>query len=142
MAKKKKLKAIGKVKEQAATLLQRLVRLKASDDYGYCSCVSCGTTKHFKEMQGGHYMPRGESSTLLMEENIHPQCFGCNAFGMKYGIAAYQYDQYMIDMYGRAFVKALLMLKGRTWKWVRADLEDQIKDFKARIKVEEERIGI
>jgi hypothetical protein len=36
-----KKKPIGKLTDEAAILLQLLVRLKASDDNGYCSCVTC-----------------------------------------------------------------------------------------------------
>jgi len=140
--KKKKVKPIGKLKEEAAELLQMLVRLKASDDQGYCSCVSCGITKHFKDMQGGHFIPRGNSATLLMEENIHPQCFGCNHFGMKYHDAEKQYTLHLIDTYGREIVDELISLKGQVHKWYRPDLEDQIQEFKAQIKIQEQRIGV
>ena len=132
--KKKKLKPVGKLKEEASVLLQKLVRLKAADDNGYASCVSCGASKHWKELQGGHFIPRGNSATRLMEENIHPQCQGCNGFGMKYGDAEKQYTLYMIDMYGRDFVDELLEMKGQTHKWARVDLELQIKEFKFRVK--------
>lgn len=140
--KKKKLKPIGKLKEQASVLLQLLVRLKAMDDKGYCYCVSCGASGHYKDMQGGHYIPRGNSATRLLEENVHPQCMGCNGFGMKYGDAEKHYTLYMIDTYGRDFVEYILSLKGNAHKWVRADLEDQIQEFKAQIKLQEQRIGV
>ena len=39
MAKRKKSTVAQEV-EKAAKLLQRLVRLKASDDNGYCQCVT------------------------------------------------------------------------------------------------------
>jgi hypothetical protein len=131
---RKKLKPIGKLVDDCATLLQKLVRLKASDHNGYCQCVSCGVTKHWKEMQGGHFIPRGNSTTKLMEENIHPQCMGCNAFGMKYGDAEKQYTLWMIDHYGRDFVDELLATKGKTHKWVRADVEALKVGFSDQIK--------
>ena len=126
--------AIGVLKEKASVLIQKIVRLKAADCNGYCQCVSCGVVKHWKEMQGGHYVPRGNSATRLMEENVHPQCKGCNGYGMKYGDAEKHYTLYMIDMYGRDFVEHLLSLKGKPHKWSRCDLEDMIIDFKAQIK--------
>ena len=59
--KKKKTKTIGKLTDEAATLLQRLVRLKAADDNGYVSCVTCGVTKRFDDgMQGGQVGERTE----------------------------------------------------------------------------------
>jgi len=68
--KKKKIKPIGKLKKEAAELLQRLVRLKAGDDNGYCSCVCCGIKKHYREMDGGHFVPRGTSETNHIEAEI------------------------------------------------------------------------
>jgi len=140
--KKKKTKPIGKLVEEASVLLQLLVRVKASDDNGYCSCVSCGVTRHYKEMQGGHYIPRGNSATRLLEENVHPQCRGCNGFGMKYGDAEKQYTLYLIDTYGREMVDELIALKGATFKWSRIDLQDQIKGLKDAVKAEKSRIGV
>lgn len=131
---KKQLKPIGKLTDECAKLLQKLVRIKAADDNGYAECVSCGSTKHWKELQGGHFIPRGNAVTKLMEENIHPQCMGCNAFGMKYGDAEKQYTLWMIDHYGRDFVDELIATKGKVHKWVRADLEGLKIAWAARIK--------
>ena len=69
MAKRKK-STISQEVEKAAKLLQRLVRLKASDDNGYCQCVTCGKIDHYKNMQGGHFMPRGRTVFKLFDENI------------------------------------------------------------------------
>jgi len=143
MKKTKKLKPKGKLIEAVAGKLQRLVRLKASDENGYCKCVSCGVVKHYKDgMQGGHFIPRGCSETRLLEENIHPQCAGCNGFGMKYGIASQVYTLYMIDMYGKDFVDYLLGCKRakRVHKVSRAELEDMLIDFKKQIKEHEKRV--
>ena len=57
MAKRKK-STIAQEVDKAAKLLQRLVRLKASDDNGYCQCVTCGKVDHYKNMQGGHFYGR------------------------------------------------------------------------------------
>jgi len=133
-SKKKKLKPIGKLTDEAAVLLQKLVRLKAADFEGNADCVSCGTTKHWKDLQGGHYIPRGNAATKLMEENIHPQCMGCNGFGMKYGDAAHRYTLAMVDFYGRDSVDQMLATKGQVHKWVRADLMELIAEFKQRVK--------
>jgi len=140
MAKKKTL-TLAKVVEKAAVLLQLLVRLEASDDNGYVSCVTCDVKRHYKDgMQGGHYMSRGNSATKLMTENIHPQCSGCNGFGMKYGDKEKVYLRYMEDMYGKEFVQELEASKHQTKKWNRAELMDLIADLRERVRVEEERV--
>ena len=66
--KKKKAVPMGKMIEKVAKRLQLLVRLKASNELGYCACVTCPAVYHYKEMQGGHFIPRGCSETKLMED--------------------------------------------------------------------------
>ena len=52
-----------------------------------------------------HFIPKGSSSYWALEiENVHPQCKGCNGFGMKFGDAAQRYTLWMQDYYGRDFV--------------------------------------
>ena len=131
---KKKLKAIGKLTDEAAVLLQKIVRLKAADFEGNARCVTCDSVKHWKELQGGHFIPRGNAATKLMEENIHPQCMGCNGFGMKYGDAEKHYTLFMIDTYGRDEMERMMATRGKVHKWVRADLMELIPELKQQVK--------
>lgn len=132
--KKTKAQQIGALTDKAAKLLQRLVRLKAADEEGYASCVTCGVTKHWTELQGGHFIGRGNAATKIMEENVHPQCAGCNGFGMKHGDAEKIYTIWMIDFYGRDFVNEIIATKGKKYKWFRPDIEDAIEDFTQQLR--------
>jgi len=139
--KKKKLKSIAKMVESAAELLQLLVRLKASDDNGYCTCVTCGITRHYKDsMQGGHFISRKWLATKIMVENVNPQCAACNG-PFKRG-APIEYTLYMIETYGREFVDELLRLKNKSRKYYRAEVEEIIADFKSQIKAIQTEKGI
>ena len=114
--------------------IQKLVRVKAADDNGYCECVTCKGYFMWSEMDGGHYIPKGHSSYWsLVEENIHPQCKGCNGFGMKFGTAAYQYDRYMIDTYGREFVEEMEAKKRLEVKYYKKDYEEMTKEWTKQI---------
>lgn len=136
---KRKTKSIAKLVEEAAVLLQLLVRLKASDDNGYCSCVTCGTTRHYKDgMQGGHFISRRYTAHKLLEENINSQCQCCNG---PRGGSIVEYTLYMIDTYGREFVEDLQERKHETKKYTRAEIADITKELKERIKTEEERVA-
>jgi hypothetical protein len=139
----KKKKPIGKLVDHIATRLQLLVRMKAANDHGFCQCVTCDAFKHYKDMQGGHFIPRGCSETKLLEENIHPQCNGCNGFGMKFGTSAHIYTLYMQDMYGRDFVEHLIECKRakRPVKWNRCELEQQLEDINTQIRDQKRRLG-
>ena len=127
----KKRKSLSKLIDEAATLLQKLVRLKAADDNGYVSCVTCGSTKNWKEMDGGHFISRRYLATKLMEENVHPQCKGCN--GPRSGNLI-NYTLYMQDTYGREFVEELEELKSHGRKYYRSEVEKIISDLKESIK--------
>lgn len=127
--------------ERAAKDLQLLVRLKAADSNGYVTCVTCGKVDNWRGMQGGHYMERGRSSTKLLEENIHPQCPGCNCFKMKTASGVILYREYMVSMYGEDAVKELEQLSRKPHKWVKADILDLHAEIKEQIKIHNARIS-
>ena len=128
---------------KALETLQKLVRVKAADDNGYCTCVTCGKQDLWNSgMQGGHFIPKGSSSYWSLSEiNIHPQCVSCNGFGMKYGTAAQQYTLYMIDMYGRDFVDEMEAKKRDQVKYYKKDYEEMIREWNEEIKEHLARIG-
>lgn len=126
---------------KALRLLQQLVRMKAADDHGMVTCVTCDKRLHYKEADGGHWLPKGNSSRWALEEcNVHVQCKGCNGFGMKHGSAAHNYTLYMIDMYGKDWVEHMLATKSDVHKLYKADYDDMIAEFKRQIKQHEERL--
>lgn len=143
MAKKgRKKTTVAQEMEKAAKLLQRLVRLKAADDNGYAQCVTCDKVDHYKNLQGGHFIPRHRTIFKLAEFNIKPQCPHCNCWGMKQAHYVLRYRQYMVDTYGDRRVKAMERMAWRPAK--RYDREEVIafaRDLKEQIKVEEWRIG-
>ena len=140
---KRKAKTSQQLRKEALVKLQKLVRMKAADSDGYCTCVTCGAVKMWNDgMQGGHYIPKGGSSRWALEEvNVHPQCAGCNQFGMSSGSAAQQYTLYMIDMYGREYVEDMLKSKKDVVKWYKSDYTELINDLNAQIKYQNRRLG-
>jgi endo-1,4-beta-mannosidase len=139
-----KKKTLAKVVEDCAVVLQKVVRMKAAiaeNLDGYVTCVSCGVKKHWKELDAGHYFSRGDKSVKLMEENIHPQCKGCN-IRMSHGdtkvVSAYR--RYMVDMYGEDFLNYMEALAHKPAKFDRAEIEDLTKTLKAQIKQYQSRL--
>ena len=126
-----KRKTIATLVNEAATLLQKKVRIKAADDSGMCQCVTCKKWGHWKEMQGGHFISRRYTAHKLLEENIHPQCRGCN--GPLMGNLT-NYTLYMVDHYGRDFVDHLESTKGETKKYSRAEITEIIEELKTEVK--------
>ena len=130
------------LRAKALKTLQKLARISAADDSGFCACVSCGKIQHYKEMDGGHFIPKGSSSRWALEEqNVHPQCRGCNGFGMKHGSAEAQYTMWMVDWYGRDTVEHMLATKKDSVKFYVADYRDMISDWEEQIKAHERRVG-
>ncbi len=129
-------------RKKALDTLQKLARLAASDNNGYCHCWSCGEVYHWSDMDGGHYIAKGASSYWSLRiENVHPQCKGCNGFGMKYGTAASHYTLAMVDHYGRDFVdemestkRNLCKIRKHEYLEMTAEWKDQIKHHLRRIK--------
>jgi len=138
---KKKPQSIAKLRESVAVLLQKLVRMKAADLNGYCSCVTCGRSAHWTEQQGGHYLERGRHATLLEEENLHVQCGQCNAFLMKTTSGVLRYRAFMVETYGEGFVQDLENQSKQVAKFTRGYLEDMKDDFKRQIAIQEQRLN-
>jgi hypothetical protein len=133
-----KPKSLAKEADSVAELLQLLVRLKAADDNGYVSCVVCGVTRHYKDgMQGGHFISRGRSATKLIEENIHPECRGCNIPGSGHEAG---YAKYMVETYGIEFVEWLHNESRKVKKWNREELAEMKGNVKEQIKTQLERV--
>ena len=137
--KPKKQKTVAKLREEAAVLLQKLVRMKAADVDGIAQCVTCGKKQHFKEMDGGHFISRKWTATKLVEENVHPQCKGCN----KYASGKYDdYALYMVDTYGIEMVRELNDKKRELCKQNRIELEEIKLELRARIREQEIRLNL
>jgi hypothetical protein len=93
-------------------------------------------------MDGGHFIPKGSSSYwALCVENVHPQCKGCNGFGMKHGSAAQSYTIWMQEYYGRDFVEDMLKTKNNIRKIYKADYEDMLQQFNTSINHHRARLG-
>lgn len=137
----RKRKTLAQDVEAAARLLQRLVRLKAANDSGYALCVTCDNWFHYKEMDGGHFISRNNKAVKLVEENVHPQCKGCNGFKMKDSLTVLRYRNWMVDMYGEDFVKELEQKAYETKKFTREEVQDLVAYFKVEIKYHETRLA-
>ena len=141
MATRKKSTVAQEV-EKAAKLLQRYVRLKSSDDNGYCHCVTCGKLDHYTAMQGGHFYSRRHIVFKLFEENIHVQCPACNQWGMKTTKIQEAYRIFMEDMYGARRIRAMQRLAWRASpKFNRDEVIQFQRELKEKIGKELYRIG-
>jgi len=138
---KKKLRTIPQEMESAAIALQRLVRLKAADQDGFVVCVTCGIKRQWDDrMQGGHFISRRYTETKLQEENVHVQCYGCNGPLSRDGSVTVKFTLYMVDMYGRTFVNAMIAAKETPAKYTRSQIAELKAGFDKRIRELEEKL--
>lgn len=54
------------------------VRLTYADEHGMVACFTCGTVKHWKQMDCGHFISRAKMPTRFSIKNCRPQCGACN----------------------------------------------------------------
>ena len=141
--KQEKLKSIAQELDAAAVLCQRMVRLKAADDEGYCTCITCGRVSQWNDgMQGGHFIERGKTATKIDETNVHPQCRNCNKFRMKISSVVLDYEQKLIDYYGREHVEDMKRRAKQPFKPDRQWIAEQVEYFKEQIAFHEKRLGV
>ena len=143
---KKKIRGVrgmsyGRLVDEIAKKLQKIVRLKAADENGMVKCWTSGEVRHWKEMQGGHFISRKHQRTKIMEENIHPQTPSQNLYGMKDSLTVLNYRREMVEFYGKNFVEWLELEAKQPLETPRPELEDlyyelvtQAKDLEAKIE--------
>jgi hypothetical protein len=54
--KEKKKNSVSKLKKTLWTLFSLYIR-KSESKNEFCTCVTCNITKHYKQMQAGHFIP-------------------------------------------------------------------------------------
>ena len=116
----------GSAKKRAWVACSRYIRQKHADENGYAKCVTCGTVKHWKELDAGHFISKSRGNSIyFVEENIHPQCAGCNRFheGNKH-----LYTLYMIDTYGKEKIEELEAL-AKTRVYYRLKDYEEIEEY-------------
>ena len=106
-------------------------RRRFADQSGMVRCVSCGATKHWKQIQAGHFQKRHYLGTRWHPENVAPQCVACNVFGSG-NLAAYA--AWGVNRYGQDWPARMVSLSKETVKWSRTDLQQLIEDYETRLR--------
>jgi len=98
---------------------------------GEATCVTCGVTKPWKQMQAGHYESRGHYATRWDEQNVHVQCVGCNVFKKgNYTV----YARYMVRRYGEGILEELAVRSVTTVKMPTSDLIDLVFEYRDKAR--------
>ncbi len=128
--KKKKQKSLRRLKEILWKLFSEYVRRKDADAGGTEYCYTCEKPFHWKALHAGHALPGRHNAVLFDEEIVKPQCPVCNIWkGGNYPI----FTTKLIEEHGMEWWKAKLEGARRIVKYTRADIEQMILDYKAKL---------
>jgi len=116
----------------------KFIRLRDSDENGFVRCITCGTRKHWKEVDAGHFQTRAKYSTRWHEKNVHAQCKGCN---MKNGGQQYVHGKEIDKRYGEGVADEIVYLSNQIMKFSTQEIRDMAKHYRELVKDELERVS-
>jgi len=124
---------LSTAKARAWKAFSEYIRRSYADDNGYVSCVTCGTTRQWNDrIDAGHYIPKSRGNAIfLVEENVHPQCKGCNR---SEGGAHEYYYKFMLEMYGEHGIEELRQLSKTTVHYKVSELLELEIKYKQKIR--------
>lgn len=121
-------------------VFSKYIRLKYAMPNGICQCISCGSFKHWKKLQNGHYMSRRYMATRFDEDNCRPQCVACNIFNQG---NAQMYRRGLINQIGEQRVNLVeYRAKNEVKKYSDFEYKELIKYYSALVEKLQEEKGI
>ena len=118
----------SKLVKKLDNIFSQYIRLSNSKN-GNCTCVTCGKVGDWKNggIQAGHFMSRKHYATRWNEDNVKPQCVGCNMF--KAG------EQYKFSLYlGEQLSEELLQESRKIRKFTSDELEEMVTHYSNEVK--------
>lgn len=126
-----KAKSIKTLKAKLWRIFSWFIRLRDSDENGYCYCITSGKRMFWKEAQAGHFQSRRFNNTMFNEKNSHAQSpyENCHLSGNQftYGIRINQ-------IYGPGTAEELLRLSRIDKKFTVEELEEMIVHYTKEVK--------
>ena len=104
-----------------------------SEDGEWCNCFTCDKPIQIgsHDCHCGHFISRSYSPTKYDENNVRPQCGGCNGYGNGKPI---EYERRLKLEIGDDTVESLKRMATNNWKWDRFDLIDKIEYYKELLR--------
>lgn len=114
---------------------------------GECACVTCGKIHAWKKQKQfgkagvdtGHFVASRCNSIIFEETNAHPQCVHCNQY---LGGNQEAYSIWMWNVYGQEEIDRLNRLRNESVQFTREDLVYRRINYRARLKVAVDAIGV
>jgi len=120
---------IQKQKKKTWKWFSKYIRVKHSDENGYCTCYTCGRVMKWNDRncQAGHGIGGRTNNILFNEDIVRPQCYGCNVCG--YGRLDEFADKLEKEI-GRTKYKKILKSKREIKKYTEKELKEMEKHYK------------
>jgi len=93
-------------------------------------CITCGVEKPIEELDAGHFIPK-KSGNYFSEKGVHGQCRACNRF---HSGRPLEYQDKLIEMYGKGVVNKLRKEAQQSIKYSAIDIEELTCYYKGEIK--------
>ena len=118
----------SKLVKKLDIVFSQYIRLSNADNNGYCTCVTCNKTFHWKEIQAGHFMSRKHYSIRWDERNVKPKCVACNVYRVG--------EQYKYSLYlGNNLSEELYLKSKQIVKFADVELIDMIDYYKQQVNI-------
>ena len=112
-------------------MFSQYIRLRVTDHRGMGECYTCGSGRHWGEVDAGHFISRACMSTRWNDEgNVQFQCKRCNGFRSG---EQYLFAQHLDREHGEGTAEALLIASKKTRKFSREELESMYHHYKRRV---------
>jgi hypothetical protein len=108
------------------------IRLRDSDENGYCSCFTCGRWAYWKHGDCGHGLSRQHMATKYNEKNNHFQCKPCNGF---HGGKREVYKEKMNERYGPQTWELMELLSKKDSTWTQFEVDQLEKYYAKKVKI-------
>lgn len=130
-AHKQKKKSIKTLKNKLWMVFSKYIRLRDSDEDGYCKCFTSGERMWWRDAQAGHFQSRRFNSTFIHEKNSHAQSPYDNIF-----LAGnqYIYGKRLDEVYGEGTADELIALSRQTFKMTIPWLEEQYQHYSKEVE--------
>lgn len=108
----------------------RYIRKRYVDADGFGICFTCGTQRHWSEVDAGHFQSRMKMSTRWDERNVQFQCKRCN---MTNGGQQYQFGIRLDEVYGEGTAQEIVVKSQQIAKFSISDLREMLELYKRKI---------
>lgn len=113
-------------------VFSEFIRLRDSNENGYCTCFTCANIRYYKNMDCGHGIKRQHMATKFHEKNNHAQCKWCN--GPAGGGKPKEYRAAMTKKYGPGTWEELELLSRSVCKFGSFEIKTMLFHYTEEVK--------